>query len=216
MDVRAHRRILERAIDVSGAAWAGEARAELLRGSEDEDVYLIPLLGLRLRAVGFTHTQRPGSAHGEWGAPSALVMGRRRLAQAREAWRADRGRAAYLVGRVAHLLVDAGVPARTRGVWHMLGDPLEQWIEGRADAIREQALVEPPAAATLDALFESLSGLASRFPADTTRTPWGLLRFAAGRGLKLSEREVAEQARVLVPAAVAHVAGLLRLPQDWG
>lgn len=215
MDVQGHRRILERAIDVAGAAWALEKREALLRGNDDEDVYLVPLLGLRLRAVGFTHSYRSGSSYGECGASSSLVIARRKLGLAREGWRADRAQAAYLVGRVVHLLIDAAVPARVHGVWHMLGDPLECRVEERADRIREHAIPEPPSASTLEELFESLSGLAVRFPADTTRTPWGQVRFAVGGGLKLTESEVAEQERVLVPAAVAHVAALLRLPQAW-
>lgn len=210
MDVRSHRAILARAINLAGADWASAQRDALLRGNEDEDAHIVPILGWRLRSIGLTHTYRPGRRFGELGAPSALKVGRRFYAKARALWLVEPARAATLIGRVCHLLVDTAVPARTRGVWHLRGDPLEEWIESRAGEIERLEGVEPPAAASPEVLFESLAAISARFPADTTRTPWGALCYAAGRGVRLSEVEVAEQAALLVPAAVGHVIALLR------
>jgi hypothetical protein len=47
-------------------------------------------------------------------------------------------------------------------------------------------------------------------PADTTRTPWGIVLFEAfGRGQRLEPSVVEAQARELLPWVVAHTRGVL-------
>jgi hypothetical protein len=180
---------------------------QLLRGNDAEDDFVFA--GLRLRAPGLTHSYRPGSRFGELGAPSALT-------QLRRCWqRASHARSpeltAFWLGRACHLLGDMAVPARARGVWHLLGDPLELFCEAHVDHLADLLpdplphCVGPP-----EAHAEALARAACAEAADTTRTPWGALRFRLlGSGERLTDAEVERQARRLLPLAVSHTRGLL-------
>jgi hypothetical protein len=207
-----HRFILEAALRLAiDGAWMKPYARELCSGSDDEDVYEVPLTNIRLPALGLTHTYRPGKRGGELGAPSArtrLLYFVRRCE--REIARRDEPRGAWWLGRACHLLVDMAVPARTRGVWHLLGDPLECWVERAVDAKDERFLPGERAPATdSGALADGLAALSASFPADTTRGPLGLLRHAIlGRSVRISDAQAEAQALVLVPAAIAHAAAL--------
>jgi hypothetical protein len=210
-----HRFILSQALKLARACGdVGMARQEreLLRGSDDEDVYAVPLTKIRLPALGLTHTYRPGKRTGELGAPSArtrLLSFVRR--SGRELAQNDEPRAAWWLGRACHLLVDMAVPARTRGVWHLFGDPLESWVEHAVRAGDNRFLPSEPAPSSdVGELADRLAALSSSYPADTTRGPLGLLRHTlGGRSVRISTAEAEEQALVLVPAAIAHTAALL-------
>ncbi len=213
MQPRSHRFILERALGlVDQDAWTRDHARELLAGSDDEDVYAVPFTKVRLPALGLTHTYRPGKRTGELGAPSArtqlLYFVRRSKS---ELVRSDEARAAWWLGRACHLLIDMAVPARTRGVWHLLGDPLESWVE-HAVLANDGRFAMSALAPTDDigALADTLAALSASFPADTTRGPLGLLRQKLlGRGVRVDGADAEAQALVLVPAAIAHTASLL-------
>lgn len=126
----------------------------------------------------------------------------------------QRDRAAWWLGRACHLLGDMAVPARTRGVWHLAGDPLETFIDAQDDATLEAMArassgidwPEDPAS-----IADALATASAKLRADTTRTPWGRLAYERlGRGTKLDAREVEAQARVVLPLAVEATAALLR------
>ncbi len=209
MQPRAHRAIVRAAVRRVDARFAS-ALPMLLRGSDDEDVHIVPLLGLRLQAVGLSHTHRPGGRFGELLAPSAKTRCAILVERAHRRAARDPDGAAHLFGRASHLLVDVAVPARSRGVWHFYGDPLESWVEAHADEIDAYAEVAPPSTNDPGELCESLARISAQFPADTTRTTWGSLRMRlTGRGVVISDHEARAQASVLVPAAIAHVASLL-------
>jgi hypothetical protein len=204
-----HALIIEEAAARVGAVWPCTQLGELIAGCEDEDVHIVPVLRLRLRAFGLTHTERPGSTRGELGATSA---GRRCEIYFRQATERGPGaEAARLLGRACHLLGDAAVPARARGVWHFRGDPLESYLEraGRAALVAGPA-PEPPFVGAA-ALCARLAGLAAAHEADTTRTPWGeALHRRWGVGRALGDEEIERQAGRVLPDAIAHTAALLR------
>jgi hypothetical protein len=96
------------------------------------------------------------------------------------------------------------VPARTRGVWHLRGDPLEMWLEARPDAIDAMVAggVDVPCAAAPAALADALaraSAVHEVFSYARTR-----------RAPRRYDARIEVQARALVPLAVAHTAALLR------
>jgi hypothetical protein len=204
---KTHAFLIRAAVAGSNSAWLEQGLPHLLRGNDAEDDFVFA--GMRLPAPGLSHTYRPGSRFGELGAPSALT-------QLRRCWqRATRARcpetAAFWLGRACHLLGDMAVPARARGVWHLLGDPLELFCEARSEQLAE-LLPEPlpHCEGPPEAHAESLARAASFEPADTTRTPWGALRFRLlGHGERLSVAEVERQAHHLLPLAVSHTRGLL-------
>jgi hypothetical protein len=200
-----HERLVQEAIERADSAWAREQRPALLQGSADEDVHIVPLLRWRLQSWGLSHTYRPGRSRGELLAPSALERSRRLLA------RALAHDSAHDLGRIAHLLVDAAVPARTRGVWHIFGDPLESWAEEHVSELAALGVAPIPEASSLDEIFQGLAALSSRYPADGTKTPWGILLHQVSARPVVTTDEAAAQAKILVPAAVSHVAALLRL-----
>lgn len=207
MQPRTHAFLIQAAVAGAGSAWLEQNLQHLLRGNDAEDDFVVA--GLRLRAPGLTHSYRPGSRFGELGAPSAMTQLRRWLQRATRARNAET--AAFWLGRACHLLGDMAVPARTRGVWHLLGDPLELFCEAHADRLAEllpsaiPLRVGPP-----EAQAEALAHAASVESADTTRTPWGALAFRLlSHGKRLTDAEVERQARRLLPLAVAHTRGLL-------
>ena len=207
MQPKTHAFLIRAAVAASASAWLEQSLPHLLHGNDAEDDFVVA--GLRLRAPGLTHTYRPGSRFGELGAPSALTQLRRCWQRASRA--ASPELAAFWLGRACHLLGDMAVPARTRGVWHLLGDPLELFCEARVDRLAELLPDElPQRVGPLEAHADALARTASAEAADTTRTPWGALRFRLlGSGTRLTDAEVERQARQLLPLAVSHTRGLL-------
>lgn len=180
-------------------------RAAILAGCVDEDRLRIPIVGWRVQAPGLSHTYRPGRSRGELGAPSALTRLERLTAAALTRWRREPERAAGLIGRACHLLGDVAVPARTRGVWHPLGDPYERWVDAHLAELAALPPAPPIAAASLHALVDGLARQAARHPADTTRSPWGALAHRLGRRRVIVDAAAAAgQARALFPIARAH------------
>lgn len=208
MQPRTHRFVISAAVAAANDVRLSRFERDLLRGNDDEDDFVIG--GLRLRAPGLTHTYRPGSRFGELGAPSAKLQLERWVA------RAHQGRgpsdAAYWLGRACHLLGDMAVPARTHGVWHLLGDPLEGYCEQQAPELPALVAREPLVrvdTASAGELCDLLARRSQTFKADTTRTPWGALAARFGRRRPLPAVEIERQARALVPYAVACTRALL-------
>lgn len=191
--------------------WHAGDESRLLAGHRDEDD-LVVFGRWRFRAAGLSHTYKPAAPRwGELFAPSAkdrmLVCVRRARSMKR------REQAAWWLGRACHLLGDMAVPARTRGVWHLAGDPLETFLEAQDEASLAELAKTPSGTAWPDdpaAIADLLANASAKLPADTTRTPWGRATWERlGRGTKLDAREVEAQARVLVPLAVEATAALL-------
>jgi hypothetical protein len=205
---KTHAAILALAIARVPSAWTERDLPALLRGHREEDDHV--LFGIHIRAAGLTHTYRPGRRFGELFAPNARGKMLRFVRRAKAT--RDRERAARLLGRACHLLGDMAVPARTRGVWHLAGDPLEAWLEARH---AELARLVPDTLAIADAdagaIADALASASSAHDADTTRTPWGRLAYARlRRGTRLGEGAIATQAEALLPLAVASTGALLR------
>ena len=184
----------------------------LLRGHRDEDDFVV--MGLRFRSPGLTHTYRPGRRFGELFAPNAKTKLLRCVRRALSS--AERARGAWWLGRACHLLGDMTVPARTRGVWHLRGDPFELWLEQHADSLEGLTSSAPrPAAA---------APFASDAPSPPDAVPGaladGLAQASAAHKVfsydrtklcvHLYENRLAAQARTLVPLAIAHTSALLR------
>jgi hypothetical protein len=211
MQLGSHDAVIERAARACGGG-ALEHLDALVAGHRDEDVHIVPLLGWRLRAAGLTHSCHPGSRFGELWAPSSRTRAERLYRRAVRHHRRGRERAAFLaLGRACHLVGDAGVPARARGVWHFDGDPFESWLEAHRDAIAGSHVAPQREAAGVSALVERLATIAAREEVDTTRTPWGLRRHRRGEGLRLGEAQAREQAARLVPEILAHTELLLTM-----
>jgi hypothetical protein len=207
MQPKTHAFVITAAVERARAPWLERHLPDLLAGHEEEDDFHV--FGLRLRAPGLTHSYRPGSRFGELWAPSARTCLLRCVERARSAVTAEA--AARWLGRACHLLGDLAVPARTRGVWHLLGDPLETFWENHARELAGfMSEVPTPEHACPEDHVEALARASAAHPADTTRTPWGAFVFRRwGRGLALEPDVVENQARALLPLAVAHTSGLL-------
>ena len=116
-----HAFFLRAAVEISGT-WTRDDLDDLVRGDRHEDDFVVPVVGVHLRAPGLTHTYRPGKRFGELFAENARSKLERFVRRSKQS---DRRTRAFWLGRACHLLGDMAVPARTRGVWHLEGDPLE-------------------------------------------------------------------------------------------
>jgi hypothetical protein len=144
-----HGFVISAALARARSSWNAGDERNLLAGHRDEDD-LVVFGRWRFRAAGLSHTYKPAAPRwGELFAPSAkdrmLVCLRRARSMGR------RGRAAWWLGRACHLLGDMAIPARTRGVWHLAGDPLETFLEAQ-DETTLVALAEPLLLVILDKL----------------------------------------------------------------
>lgn len=194
---KTHVFVIRAAVAASGNAWLVAHEPHLLRGHRAEDDFV--LFGMHFRAPGLTHSYEPGSRFGELGAPSAKTQIQRWLRRAQVSLH-DSERAFWL-GRACHLLGDLAVPARTRRIWHLLGDPLEAYWEEHEDLARLLGTALP----ATDGNLETLASFSSGFAVDTTRSPW-----SRGSGKALDNAEVAQQAGILLPVAVAYTRDWLR------
>jgi len=194
---KTHAFVIRAAVAASNSAWLEAQESNLLRGHRAEDDWV--LFGAHFRAPGLTHSYEPGSRFGELWAPSAKTQINRWLRRA-HASQHDAERAFWL-GRACHLLGDLAVPARTRRIWHLLGDPVEAYWEEHANLSTLLGAELP----TTDGDLETLASFSSRFAVDTTRNPW-----SRRSGTPLSSAEVAEQAATLLPLAVAYTRDWLR------
>ncbi|HVY24945.1 MAG TPA: hypothetical protein VHB79_00285 [Polyangiaceae bacterium] len=207
MQPRTHAFVIRAAVAAARCDWLRTHEAALLQGNEAEDDFVLG--PLRLRAPGLTHSYRPGSRFGELWAPSARTQLERWLQRASRA--SSSSRAAFWLGRACHLLGDMAVPARTRGVWHLLGDPLEAFWEAHEDLAALLPLQLPATRESCLQHAESLARFSSSFAADTTRTPWGAARFRLlNDGQRLDSQELSEQAVQLLTRAVSHTRDFLR------
>lgn len=205
---KTHRFIIEEALADCGS-WAREYRNDILRGNDDEDVHIVPLVGWRLRAAGLTHTHVPGGHFGELGFPSAKKRAATFLGSAKNFAKTPSKRAWWL-GRACHLLGDTAVPARALRIWHIEGDPLEAWLEKHLHVFADVKWEEADGALIPDEIFEKTARLAASFPADTTRTPWGRAAWQwFHKGKQLDAEEYARQARTLLPMAIRMTRNLI-------
>src|SRR5581483_2010339 len=118
MQPESHRLVIRLGLGAAGAPVLLPHLSALIAGNDAEDSYTWPLIGARTPAIGLTHTYRPGRSRGELGMPSARTRCGRLFRRAAAGFAGDPGRAGALLGGACHLLTDAAVPARTRGVWH--------------------------------------------------------------------------------------------------
>lgn len=207
MQPRTHAFVIRTAVAVSHSAWLHAHEAALLQGNAAEDDFVLG--PLRLRAPGLTHTYRPGSRFGELWAPSARIQLERWLSRARRA--PSSTRAAFWLGRACHLLGDMAVPARTRGVWHLSGDPLEAFWEAHEDLASLLFAPLPETGESSVQHAETLARFSSTFAADTTRTPWGAARFRLlGHGVRIESVQLEQQAARLLTRAVVHTRDFLK------
>lgn len=205
---KTHRFIIEKAITCCGS-WAREYRNDILRGNDDEDVHIVPLVGWRLRAAGLTHTHVPGGHFGEMLFPSAKKQAAAFFAKAQKSLNHPAKRA-WWMGRACHLLGDTAVPARALRVWHIEGDPLEAWLEKHLHVFVDLKWEEADEAVTPDEIFEKMARLAASFPVDTTRTPWGRTTWQwFHKGKQLDAEECLCQARTLLPMAIRMTRNLI-------
>jgi hypothetical protein len=212
MQPRSHGFVIAAALAGSRSGWHASDEEDLLDGHRDEDD-LVLFGRWRFRAAGLSHTYKPAAPRfGELFAPSAKDRMLACIRRARSTHRRDR--AAWWLGRACHLLGDMAVPARTRGVWHLAGDPLETFLETESHAVLSQLAMAASRISWPDepgAIADALANASAKLPADTTRTPWGRAVFERfGRGTKLGAAEVLAQACVIVPLAVEATAALLR------
>jgi hypothetical protein len=128
--------------------------------------------------------------------------------------RAGREAAAYVsLGRILHIVTDVCIPSHANRVAHDT-DPFEWYVEGNLATLRALPIPALPAAAGArrpSELVESLARTASTFRPDGTNHPVGRLLRRAGLRRKVTAREAADQAEVLIPLAVAHGAAMLTM-----
>jgi hypothetical protein len=208
--------VIDRALASLPSVEPRRYRKALVLGSLREDVARAPFGGGVFEHLSFSHFGGGWLPGGFlpflWPGPRFKVgrYFRRALAQAR----AGRAGAAYVtLGRACHVLTDMACPPHVHRVIHE-ADPFEWYVEMHAATLADAAAtppIAPPALRDPAALVTSLSALTRRAPADRTRNAIGRWLRRLGLLRPLPAREIARQARELIPAAAAHVAALIGL-----
>src|SRR6185369_1367992 len=116
------------------------------------------------------------------------------------------------LGRACHVLTDMACPVHVHRVIHQ-EDPFEWYVEVHAAELgaAPAPAASLPAARSPAELVASLAAVARTCAPDRTRNAWGRLLRRLGLRRAVPAREVASQARLLIPAAGAHVDALLAM-----
>jgi hypothetical protein len=198
-----------------GARAARRHRKALLLGALREDVARVPFGTRVFEHLSLSHFgggRWPGGFLPFWPGPRYKVRRyfRAALARARDG---AHGAAFVALGRACHVLTDMACPPHVHRVIHE-ADPFEWYVEVHAAALADTGATPTAARPTMRdpaALVTSLSALTRRAAADRTRNAVGRWLRRLGLLRPLPAREVARQARELIPAAAAHVAALIEL-----
>src|SRR5262252_3050167 len=210
--------VIERALAELPGARAGEARRyrkALLLGALREDVARVPFGTRVFEHLSLSHFgggRWPGGFLPFWPGPRYKVRRFFRAAISR-ARAGAHGAAFVALGRACHVLTDMACPPHVHRVIHE-ADPFEWYVEAHAATLadpRATPPVAPPALRDPAGLVTSLSALTRRAAADRTRNAVGRWLRRLGLLRPLPAREIARQARELIPAAAAHVAALIEL-----
>lgn len=190
-------------------------RDELVFGALREDVWVLPF-GVVVEHLSLTHQcgRLPGGFV-PWLTPSPHARIRWLVDEAVGHHRAGRPTAAWVaVGRALHLVADLACPAHVTRTVH-LRDPYEGWVEVHGASLLGRPPLEPPEG-PLGAVTQALAGAAAAMAADGTSSPWGRWLAARGRRRPVTEDEVARQAEVLLPLAMATGAAVLGVFERHG
>jgi len=213
--------VIERALVELGGERAHEARRHrkaLLLGALREDVARVPFRTRVFEHLSLSHFGGGGWPAGFlpfWPGPRYKLRRFFRTAVA-HARGGARGAAFVALGRACHVLTDMACPPHVHRVVHE-ADPFEWYVEVHVAVLADARLtpaVTPPAMRDPGALVTSLSAITRRSAPDRTRSLLGRWLRRVGLRRPLPAREVARQARALIPEAAAHVARLIRLFLD--
>ncbi len=186
-------------------------RKAMLLGTLREDVLWVPLYGVT-EYPSFSHFYRPGLPGGYvpflWPGPRSSADRQWKLAT--RAMRNGATAEAFVhLGRLFHVLTDMCIPSHANRVAHD-DDPFEWFIEGNARALSALPVPSIAALPRASAHIEAMARVAMQHAPDATNTPVGRALERVGLRTKVTSREAAAQAEVLIPLAAGHAASLLR------
>ena len=203
--------VVDMAVDAVDDDRVRRYRKALLLGSLREDVLYVPALGVT-EYPSFSHFYRPGLPGGfipfVW--PGPRWSADRKWRQATRAMREGKTAEAFVhLGRLLHVLTDMCIPSHANRVAHE-DDPFEWFVEANARALAAMPVptIAPVSRASMH--LEAMARVAQPHAPDATNTPIGRVLERLGVLRKVSSREAAAQAEVLVPLAAGHAAALLR------
>ena len=203
--------IVDMAVEAADDERVRRYRKALLLGTLREDVLYVPLFGVT-EYPSFSHFYRPGLPGGFipflWPGPRSSAD--RKWRQAARAMREGRTAEAFVhLGRLLHVLTDMCIPSHANRVAHD-SDPFEWFVEGNMRALAALPVPTIAPLARASAHLEAMARVAQPHAPDATNTPIGRVLERLGLRRKVSSREAAAQAEVLVPLAAGHAAALLR------
>ncbi|MEO7094535.1 MAG: hypothetical protein ABI175_14865 [Polyangiales bacterium] len=203
--------VVDMAVDAVDDERVRRYRKALLLGTLREDVLYVPLFGVT-EYPSFSHFYRPGLPGGFipflWPGPRSSADRQWKLAT--RARRAGNDAAAFVhLGRMLHVLTDMCIPSHANRVAHE-DDPFEWFIEGNARTLGALPVPTIAPMPRASAHIEAMARSAQQHAPDATNTPVGRVLERVGLRRKVSAREAAAQAEVLLPLAAGHAAALLR------
>lgn len=205
--------LVDRAVRLCDDPQLTAYRSAIIIGSLREDVSYAPVIGRVFEHWSLSHFYGPPWPGGfvPLLTPGARLAGAYYFGKAVRAYRAGRVAAGYvLLGRVAHLLSDMACPVHVHRYIHDT-DTFEWYVEAHVDELAALPVGALPEARSPAAVIASQARFTARFPGDASQHMLG--RALKRRGLlrALDKRQVAAQARAIIPVAIAHMAALLRL-----
>lgn len=117
-------------------------------------------------------------------------------------------KAAFILGRAMHVLIDMACPSHAQHTWHYLSDPFERYVDAHAKDLASLPLPEVDGSlhgAAPEIIVESLAREAQKEATDRTQTPWGKSLRRLGIRRPLKRGDVEPQARRLIPLAAAYL-----------
>lgn len=163
-----------------------------------ENVYFVPGTALAMPSLSSGHLWPRSREH-------FAGLYRSALDQARSGGEL---KAAFLLGRAMHVLIDMACPSHAQYTWHYLSDPFERYVDGHARDLASLPLPQVDSnlqGASPEEIVESLAREAQLEMTDHTQTPWGRLLRRLGMRRPLKRGDVEPQARRLIPLAAAYL-----------
>jgi len=210
MKSSSHRKVTEIAIDLINNEELKKYKKQIIAGSYKEDFPRGKILGFKINISSINHFYHPEKHKATWfSTKNAKQLGIEKFNKALKLYKEGKLKKAYKkLGASLHYVHDLACPSHTNFAKHYLGeDDFEDGID-RFLAKMDFNKIKP-VRKRMDFYFEDIAKESSKFHSgkkDLTEFFRWLLR----KSKPLSESELEEQRKVLIPISISYTLGMLK------